>query len=258
MVARSASSFPDSLVDAELFGSAKGYPNPGDRERLGLFGEAEGGTLFLDEVGELPESLQTRLLRVLDDGREYNRLGESKPRRSTARFIAATNRGSAALKDDVLARFKYRIDLPGLNARRSDIPLLVHELLRQRAQREPRILNRFFEPGDPPRPRIQPPLIDALARHHYTSHARELDWLLVIAARTSPSNSFVLTPAVLEELDFGGGAGDAAVKQEQVTRQALLALLEANEWNRNAVARELGITRFGVYSLINKFGLKGE
>src|SRR5262249_8174942 len=80
MVARSAGTFPETLVDAELFGSARGYPNAGMPERTGLFGEADGSTLFFDEIGEVPESLQSHLLRVLDSG-EYHRLGESRQRR---------------------------------------------------------------------------------------------------------------------------------------------------------------------------------
>lgn len=91
-----------------------------------------------------------------------------------------------------------------------------------------------------------------------TSHARELDWLLFIAARTSPADSFALTAAVLEELDFAGGRAEAVGQPEAITRRALVASLNANDWNRNAVARELGITRFRVYSLLEKFGLKGE
>src|SRR5205807_1302663 len=103
IVSRNAATFPDTLVDAELFGNAPNYPNQGMPERAGLIGEADGSTLFLDELGELPEALQTRLLRVLDSG-EYQRLGDSRRRSASFRFVAATHRSLEKLREDVAAR----------------------------------------------------------------------------------------------------------------------------------------------------------
>ena len=94
-VARNAATLPSGLIDAELFGNAKNYPNPGMADRPGLIGEADGGSLFLDEIGELPVELQSHLLRVLDSDGEYQRLGEGTTRRSRLRIIAATNTTSA-------------------------------------------------------------------------------------------------------------------------------------------------------------------
>ena len=90
LVARNAATMPAGLIDAELFGNARNYPNPGMAERPGLVGQADGGFLFLDEIGELPSELQAHLLRVLDAGGEYQRLGESRVRRSDFRLLAAT------------------------------------------------------------------------------------------------------------------------------------------------------------------------
>src|SRR5262249_46286359 len=91
LVSRNAATLPEALIDAELFGHARDYPNAGMPERAGLVGEADGGTLFLDEIGELPEARQAHLLRLLDGG-EYQRLGDPRVRRADVRFIAATNR----------------------------------------------------------------------------------------------------------------------------------------------------------------------
>src|SRR5580658_1466090 len=104
LVARNAATIPPGLVDAELFGNVRNYPNPGMAERRGLIGQADGGFLFLDEIGELPAELQAHLLRVLDSGGEHQRLGESSAQRSDFRLIAATNRDPTELKHDLLAR----------------------------------------------------------------------------------------------------------------------------------------------------------
>src|SRR5262249_38405316 len=127
--ARNAATFPEALVDAELFGNAKNYPNPGMIEREGVVGEADGSTLFLDEIGELPAALQAHLLRVLDRGGEYQRLGEPRVRRADLRVVAATNRSIDELKHDLAARLTLRVEVPSLADRREDIPLLARHLL---------------------------------------------------------------------------------------------------------------------------------
>src|SRR6185369_7117992 len=121
-------------VDAELFGNVKNYPNPGTPEREGLIGEADGSTLFLDEIGELPVHMQAHLLRVLDRGGEYQRLGDSRAQRADLRVVAATNRPLDALKHDFLARLTLRLEIPSLDERRDDIPLLARHLLRRAAE----------------------------------------------------------------------------------------------------------------------------
>src|SRR4051812_24459509 len=121
LVARNAATFPDTLIEAELFGSAKNFPNPGMAERAGLVGAADQGTLFLDEFAELPLAQQTRLLRVLDAD-EYQRLGESMLRFADVRVVAATNRPLSDIRHDVAARFAFRLHTPSLAGRLEDIP----------------------------------------------------------------------------------------------------------------------------------------
>ena len=174
-VARNAATLPESLVDAELFGNAKGYPNAGMPERKGLVGAADTGTLFLDEIGDLSPSVQPHLLRVLDHG-EFQRLGESEPRISDLRLIAATNLAESSLRSDLLARFDFRIRMPPLTERREDIPFLVPYLL------EPFLSSgmdtaRFR--GDGGELRLDTALIRHLVRHAYTLHVRELRKLLI-------------------------------------------------------------------------------
>ncbi len=104
LVARNAATFTDTLIDAELFGNVRNFPNVGTPERQGLVGEADRSSLFLDEIGELPTALQAHLLRLLDRDGEYHRLGEAKARKADVRIIAATNRDIDTLKHDFLAR----------------------------------------------------------------------------------------------------------------------------------------------------------
>ena len=129
LVACNAVTFPTGLVDVELFGNAKNYPNPGTAERDGLIGEADGTTLFVDEIGELPATLQAHLLRVLDRKGEYQRLGEARVRCADLRVVAATNRAVTELKHDFAARFTLKVEVPPLSARAADVPLLVRHLL---------------------------------------------------------------------------------------------------------------------------------
>jgi two-component system nitrogen regulation response regulator GlnG/two-component system response regulator HydG len=200
LVARNAATIPEGLADAELFGNLRNYPNPGTPERPGLVGEAHGSTLFLDEFAELPPTLQAHLLRVMDGG-EYQRLGEATVRRTDLRIVAATNRPPSDIKHDVLARFKVRLSVPDLNARREDVPLLVTHLLRRHAADGAGTFRRFF-PGEDlgAAPLVSPVLMEALVRHTYTTHVRELDSLLVRAALDGRGRYLELGPDLRAEL----------------------------------------------------------
>jgi hypothetical protein len=179
LVSRNAATLPDSLIDAEIFGNARNYPNPGMPERPGLVGQADGSSLFLDEVGELPEAMQAHLLRVMDAG-EYQRLGDASSRTADVRIIAATNRDPTKLKHDFLARFTLRIQVPALRERRDDIPLVAMHLLRQIAQEDDTIRDRLFEltSSGTVVPRVSVSLMDALLQHPFETNVRELDQLL--------------------------------------------------------------------------------
>jgi len=249
-VSRSAATFPEGLIDAELFGNAKNFPNPGMAERPGLVGQASGGTLFLDELGELPEALQARLLRVMDAG-EYQRLGESRTRRADLRLVAATNRSPESLKHDLLARLKLRITAPGLNERREDIPLLAAHLLRRIASDDAEVASRFFPGGDPTSwPRLAPALVRALISHQYTAHVRELEGLLWTAMGGSRGEWITLVEELVEVTR--GASADPA----ELTPEAIQAALDRNEGRQADTYRELGLnSRHQLARLIKKYGL---
>ncbi len=249
LISRSAATFPEGLIDAELFGNVQNYPNPGMPERAGLIGDADRSTLFLDEIGELPTALQAHLLRVLDAGGEYQRLGSSVLRRSDLRFIGATNREVASLKHDLAARLTLRLDVPGLGARREDIPLLIDHLLRLAARRSPEVTGRYFEEDGTPR--VGPLLVDRLLRHSWTTHVRELDRLLWQAMAESEEAYIALTPGVEAEIDI-----PEPEPAEEVGREEVEAALARHEGNVTRAARELGLkNRYALYRLMKRYGL---
>src|SRR5690606_3433155 len=190
--------FPDALLDAEVFGTARDYPNAGMPRRAGLVAEADAGTLFLDEIGELPERLQAHLLRVMDRGGEFQRLGEATTSRADVRFVAATNRGLESLKHDFAARFKLRVEVPGLERRREDVPLLIVHLIRSIVAHDARLGERLCQRARDGQlwPRIDPLLVESLIRHDYRAHTRELEQLLLTAIADSREDFVALTPEV--------------------------------------------------------------
>jgi two-component system nitrogen regulation response regulator GlnG/two-component system response regulator HydG len=257
LVSRNAATFPPGLVDAELFGNVKNYPNPGTAEREGIIGEADGGTLFLDEIGELPAQLQAHLLRVLDARGEYQRLGEAKPRRADLRVVAATNRDLEELKHDFAARFTLRIEVPSLAARRDDIPLLVRHLLRKAAASNEEVRRRFCDVREGAiEPRIEPDLVDRLVRHAFRTNTRELDQILWQALSESRGEVVELTEGVKKRLVVDAPRGSIA--PTEIGREQIEAALARAQGSVTRAARELGLkNRFVLYRLMKKLGVDG-
>jgi hypothetical protein len=223
LVARNAATIPEALVDAELFGNLRDYPNPGMPDRVGLFGEAHGGALFLDEVGELPHALQAHLLRVMDSG-EYQRLGERQRRTSDARLFGATNRSPAELKHDLLARFVQRVRVPGLDERPEDAPLLARHLLRRLAADDPALRARFFVDDQP---QTSAAFNAALVRRPYVAHARELSELLWRALMASPGPCVDVPPDEALAPSPPPRLPQPYAVPAELTREEVIAALEA-------------------------------
>jgi DNA-binding NtrC family response regulator len=241
MVSRNAATIPEGLADAELFGNVRNYPNAGMPERPGLVGQAHESTLFLDEFADLPPGVQTRLLRVMDEG-EYHRLGEAKARRSDLRILAATNRPADHIKHDVLARLKVRLTVPDLNARREDIPLIVAHLLRRHAKSDRIVAERFFRNGDlRDRLSVSPLLIEALVKHRYTTHVRELDALLIRSAIEGEGRYVDPSPDLRRNLDVAPAPPPSrAVELEGLSaaERARLSLLRRHRFSPTLCGRD--------------------
>jgi DNA-binding NtrC family response regulator len=242
--ARNAATFPEGVIDAELFGHARNYPNAGMPERPGLLGQAAAGTIFLDELAELPATLQTHLLRVLDDG-EYQRLGEASSRVSEARFVGATNRPER-LRDDLAARFRLSVRMPGLNERLEDIPLLVQHFLQ-----------RISAGGFDGVGRLSIRFVDALLRRRYTTHVRELEALIWKGLLEGDDAAIEPRTADRSPPRTAPPAPEARTDPRKVSARAIEAALIAHEGSLEKTWRALGLaSRHVLTRLMAKHGLR--
>jgi DNA-binding NtrC family response regulator len=261
LLSRNAATIPDTLIDAELFGNLRNYPNPGTPERPGLLGEADGGALFLDELGELPLRLQAHLLRVMDRG-EYQRLGEAKLRRADLRLLAATNRDLSELKHDLVARFPHRMELPGLDARIDDIVLIARHLFAQILAGAPAL--RAAAPPDGPVLGLE--FIVALVTYPFTTHVRELSGLLWSALK-APHGPVLQPPAGAPTRPPPSDVYDTptptpaplatpAHAASELTREQIQAALDRCGGVKDRAWRELGLrSRFQLHRLLKRWGL---
>lgn len=256
-VARNAATLPPGLIDAELFGHARNYPNAGMPDRAGLIGEANGGVLFLDELAELPLELQSHLLRVLDGRGEYQRLGDAASRRSDFVMVGATNRDPSVLKHDLLARFALRVDVPPLRAHLEDVPLLVRHALDRVARKSPSLVERFVATSaEATHVRVDPRLILQLLERSFTANVRELDALILRAIGTSSAD--LVGPLAPEEAMPAPepAAAAAATADGEATAERIRAALAEYDGSMTRAAAALGLpSRFVLYRTMKKLGM---
>jgi len=254
LVARNAAVFPAGLVDAELFGNAPNYPNAGSPDRPGLIGQAHGSTLFLDEVGELPHELQAHLLRVLDSGGEYQRLGESRSRSADLRIVGATARAIDDLRLDFAARFRLRLELPPLDERRQDIPLIARQLLLDAVSDDPLVESLLGAEGGCFGVSLS--LMRFLVTHQYRAHVRELDALLW-RALGGGGIDLRAELAAPERPRSEAPRSERKPSRPPPTASEIVACLERHGGVRERAWRDLGLTsRHALKRLIRKYDLR--
>ncbi|MFO7576938.1 MAG: sigma-54 dependent transcriptional regulator [Pelovirga sp.] len=243
---------PETLLESELFGTEKGAYTGAEQGRRGYLEQAHGGTLFLDEVGEIPQSMQVKLLRVLQDG-VIRRLGTETPVRVDFRLIAATNRNLEDLREEGLIRedFFYRLNvvplhLPPLRQRRDDIPLLVNHFIDKYSIRYAK------EPI-----RLSLETYERLQNCPLPGNVRELENLIERLQVLAPGQE--ITPAMLPEPLRQSGETRGEIIQcfrtDLPLREALRdfelrfisRVLHEEGGNRTAAARRLGISRKTVW-----------
>jgi DNA-binding NtrC family response regulator len=241
----------ETLLESELFGHARGAFTGAVRDRPGLLEAASGGTLFLDEVGEMPPSVQVKLLRALQE-RQIRRVGENRDRPIRVRLLAATHRTLA--RDVEAGRFRkdlfYRLrvvelEVPPLRERREDILPLARWLLAGAAERMGR-----------PVPALTPRAADQLVRYDWPGNVRELENAMERAVALAQGRRIDL-----EDLpeDVRGALPGTVVTGgvrtlEEIERDYILAALEHNQGNQTVTARQLGIGSATLYRKLKRYG----
>jgi DNA-binding NtrC family response regulator len=248
-VAINCAGLTESLLSSQLFGHKRGAFTGAVTDHIGFFEAAEGGTLFLDEIGDMPLSLQTSLLRVLQE-REIVRLGESKPRKIDVRVIAATNRN---LKEEVAAgRFRqdllYRIramwiQLPPLRERREDIPALAAWFLGQFRTANERSVEDLSQGT-----------MESLMKHDWPGNVRELK--SAIESAILRCKGPIIQPGDLP-LEIGGSIPSQAPLGGliQDERQRILDALDRAGGNRRQAAKLLGVARSTLYRKLEELNI---
>jgi len=242
----------DDLLEAELFGHARGAFTGAIGERAGLFEEADGGTLFLDEVGELSPRAQAKLLRVLQDG-EVRRVGENLPRRVDARILAATNR---CLADEVGGN-RFRADLRF----RLDVVRIVVPPLRERATDIPALAAHFWSEATTrigSSATLTPDTVAALTRYDWPGNIRELQNALASLAVHAPRRGRVVPSMLPAHIARSAAAGAATfeVARQEFERRYVRAALAQSGGHRARAARELGLSRQGLAKMMRRLQIE--
>ncbi len=257
-VAQNCAALPENLLESELFGHKRGAFTSADSDKKGLFEIADGGTLFLDEMGEMPMSLQAKLLRVLQEG-TIRPVGATSEKQVDVRIICATNRDLSAevekgrFRQDLYYRLMvFPIRLPPLRDRREDIPQLAAHFLKRYAEEY-----RIESPG------FTQDALDALASYNWPGNIRELENEIQRIVIQAESGHWIEVTDLSPRLrKIEGTVTRIAPKQgtlkemmEQVERWLIAEALRDHGNNKTKTAATLGITREGLHKKLAKFGV---
>jgi two-component system, NtrC family, response regulator HydG len=243
----------ESLLEAELFGHAKGAFTGAAGARAGLIEHAEGGTLFLDEIGTLSKGLQAKLLRALESG-EVRRIGENDSRYVEVRFVAATNidlkaaTAAGEFRNDLYYRVHvHHVHMPPLRERTGDVPLLVDYFLA-----------RFG--GGAGVTSCSTAAMERLTAFSYPGNVRQLQHMVQRAVATARSSEIVpddLPEELLAEPTAPSPAeGTVAAAREKAERDMVVSTLARNQGEIGAAARELQVSRTTMWRLMKKHGIE--
>jgi len=249
MVTVNCASLPPTLIESELFGREKGAYTGALTKMIGRFEIADGSTLFLDEIGELPLELQSKLLRVLEEGK-FERLGSTKPLHVNVRIIAATNRDieqevkDGKFRKDLFYRLNvFPIVIPPLRERREDIPLLVRSVVKEFQKR----MGKEIES-------IPKRTMQTLQSYSWPGNVRELRNLIEHAMILSKDKTLDVQVPKL-----GPSVTETTGNLEDVERRHMVAVLEEAGWRvagKGGAAEVLGIKRTTLQAKMKKLGIK--
>jgi formate hydrogenlyase transcriptional activator len=248
LVTVNCASLPPTLIENELFGRERGAYTGALTKMIGRFEIADGSTLFLDEIGEFPVELQSKLLRVLEEG-SFERLGSTKPLHVNVRIIAATNRDlerevkEGRFRKDLFYRLNvFPIVIPPLREHPEDIPLLIWVFVREFQKK----MGKEIET-------ITKKTIDALQSHSWPGNVREL--------KNAIEHAMILTKGkslVFQLPGFGLSETDGAHSLQDIERKHIVAVLDKAGWRlggKGGAAEALGLKRSTLYSKMKKLGI---
>lgn len=248
---------PENLLESELFGYVRGAFTDARKDRRGLFQEASGGILFLDEIGEVPLTLQAKLLRVLED-KEVRPLGANQGEKVDTRVLSASNRHLEELvrtgkfRQDLFYRLNViRIELPPLRERSEDIPLLVNHFIEKFSQDAKRRVEG-----------IRPEALAALKSHDWPGNIRELEHTIERAVLLGDGAEIGLEDLPAPMIARGESAfivGQGIAKQltlHDLERDYIGKILESTHGNKTEAARILGVDRTTLYRKLEEYKLK--
>jgi transcriptional regulator with PAS, ATPase and Fis domain len=252
-VSESCSAIPETLLEAEFFGVKKGAFTGADRDRPGLFELARGGTLFLDEIGELPLSLQVKLLRVLEE-RAVRPLGGSAPVAVDFRLVSATNRDLRQLvregkfREDLFFRVAVaELRLPPLRERTGDLAPLAESFL---ARRNAEHGTRRSLPSE---------VVTRMERYPWPGNVRELKNEIDRAFAVADGDRLEWqAPDPLRDSGSGLRWPEPMPTLQELERLAIAEGLARTKGDKEATARQLGISRASIYDRIRRFGLRPD
>ena len=255
-LAINCSAIPETLIESELFGHERGAFTGATRQKIGLFEYAKGGTVFLDEIGDMPLTLQSKLLRVLQE-REILRVGGTTPVQvDDVRVIAATNMNleaavkAGAFREDLFYRLAvFPIVIPPLRERREDIPLLLDHFLKKHTERLGKTVGGFSGAA-----------LHAVFQYDWPGNVRELENAIERAILLEKSQVLQVDslPSALSPTAAAERRESAILPMEEVERRAIAHALEVSDWNVATAARALGLNRVTLYRKLKKYDLSSQ
>lgn len=251
----------ENLIESELFGHEKGAFTGAIQARRGRVEEADSGTLFLDEVGDVPISVQVKLLRFLQFG-EFQRVGSNEMHKVDVRLIAATNRNLREMIADNTFRedFYYRLNViniyvPPLRKRKEDIPLLIDFFI-----------NKYAAENQKPIQGISREALDLLMKYDYPGNVRELENMIeraVVLARSEiierddlPIQFRIKNESIADLPPLEFYQGNFRQKVEAFEKDLILTALKISNFNQSKAARDLGLSERNLRYKMGKYGLK--
>jgi len=249
-VAENCGAIPETLLESVLFGHVRGAFTGAQAARPGLFEAADGGTIFLDEIGETSPAMQTKLLRVLQEG-EVRRIGEVKARKVSVRVVAASNRNLDAMveagefRQDLFYRINVvKLELPALRERREDIPALIAHFL-----------TRYQREGDELL-QVSASALRRLTRYPWPGNVRELEnevqrWLALCEDRVQPED---LSPAIEGSSVDVEDPDDLELRPrvDRLERELIARAMERTSGNQTQAAQLLGLSRYGLQKKLKR------